>query len=120
MCTGKNTRHKTICEYLYAYTDEPLQRAPTRKDPRDFRILDPACGSGHFLLYSFDLLLSRGYEEAWLSWRQEPPGVKRRVELLRDDYPDLARPAPYRGASVYIDGEQNLWRIVTLIHGVRK
>ena len=37
-------------------------RAP--KDPRELRILDPACGSGHFLLYAFDLLLSI-YEEAW-------------------------------------------------------
>ena len=34
------------------------------KDPRDFRILDPACGSGHFLLYSFDLL-EQMYREAW-------------------------------------------------------
>jgi len=29
-------------------------RAP--KDPREIEILDPACGSGHFLLYCFDLL----------------------------------------------------------------
>jgi len=35
-----------------------------KKDPRDLRILDPACGSGHFLLYAFDLL-ERIYEEAW-------------------------------------------------------
>jgi len=35
-----------------------------KKDPRDLRILDPACGSGHFLLYAFELLLSI-YEEAW-------------------------------------------------------
>ncbi|HEY7420356.1 MAG TPA: DNA methyltransferase [Ktedonobacteraceae bacterium] len=34
------------------------------KDPRELRILDPACGSGHFLLYCFDLLLTI-YEEAW-------------------------------------------------------
>ena len=27
-----------------------------KKDPRDLKILDPACGSGHFLLYCFDLL----------------------------------------------------------------
>jgi 23S rRNA G2445 N2-methylase RlmL len=33
------------------------------KDPRDIKILDPACGSGHFLLYAFDLLLAM-YEEA--------------------------------------------------------
>ena len=35
-----------------------------KKDPRDLRILDPACGSGHFLLYAFDLLVTI-YEEAW-------------------------------------------------------
>ena len=34
------------------------------KDPRELRILDPACGSGHFLLYAFDLL-EQFYEEAW-------------------------------------------------------
>jgi len=36
-------------------------RAP--KDPRELRVLDPACGSGHFLLYCFDLLQTI-YEEA--------------------------------------------------------
>ena len=35
-----------------------------KKDPRELRILDPACGSGHFLLYCFDLLLTI-YEEAY-------------------------------------------------------
>ncbi len=35
-----------------------------KKDPREIRILDPACGSGHFLLYCFDLL-GRIYEESW-------------------------------------------------------
>src|SRR4051794_39854161 len=29
-----------------------------KKDPRELKILDPACGSGHFLLYCFDLLLT--------------------------------------------------------------
>jgi hypothetical protein len=36
------------------------------KDPREIRVLDPACGSGHFLLYCFTLLLAI-YEEAWES-----------------------------------------------------
>jgi hypothetical protein len=36
----------------------------TRKDPREVRVLDPACGSGHFLLYCFDLLLVI-YREAY-------------------------------------------------------
>ena len=35
-----------------------------KKDPRDIKVLDPACGSGHFLLYAFDLLETI-YEEAW-------------------------------------------------------
>ncbi|MGE0681306.1 MAG: BREX-1 system adenine-specific DNA-methyltransferase PglX [Candidatus Binatia bacterium] len=57
-----------------------------KKDPRDLKILDPACGSGHFLLYAFDLLLTI-YEEAWedeTSPRSQVTGCK-----LRDDYPDL-------------------------------
>src|SRR4051794_550224 len=35
-----------------------------QEDPRELKILDPACGSGHFLLYCFDLLVEI-YEEAW-------------------------------------------------------
>lgn len=34
------------------------------KDPREIRLLDPACGSMHFGLYAFDLF-ERIYEEAW-------------------------------------------------------
>jgi hypothetical protein len=34
------------------------------KDPRDIRMLDPACGSMHFGLYCFDLF-ERIYDEAW-------------------------------------------------------
>ena len=45
--------------------DQPVY-VPHRhpKDPRDLKVLDPACGSGHFLLYCFDLLTAI-YEEAW-------------------------------------------------------
>ena len=35
-----------------------------KKDPREIRVLDPACGSGHFLLYCFDLLQVI-YEDAY-------------------------------------------------------
>lgn len=52
----------TRCEYLVDLEDE--RPARTSKDPRDFRILDPACGSGHFLLYAFELL-EHMYREAW-------------------------------------------------------
>src|SRR5208283_3321742 len=50
-------------------TDEILKQPvyiPRRpkKDPRAIKILDPDCGSGHFLLYCFGLLLVI-YEEAY-------------------------------------------------------
>ena len=49
------------------------------EDPRDLRILDPACGSGHFLHYCFELL-EVVYREAY-----DGHPVGRR---LRIDYPD--------------------------------
>src|SRR5947209_3091622 len=52
-----------------------------KKDPRELRILDPACGSGHFLLYCFDLLETI-YEEAY-----EDPGLGLN---LQKDYATLA------------------------------
>jgi len=53
------------------------------KDPRRLRILDPACGSGHFLLYCFDLLAVI-YEEAWERDLRDPA-----MDGLRVDYPTL-------------------------------
>jgi hypothetical protein len=84
---GEQTRLTKFCEYLVQTSDDPGHSRP-RKDPRDLRILDPACGSGHFLLYSFDLLLTI-YEEAWSA-----EGARPRSEAtghpLQDDYPDVA------------------------------
>ena len=40
-----------------------IQHRPL-KDPRDIKMLDPACGSMHFGLYAFDLF-ERIYSEAW-------------------------------------------------------
>jgi hypothetical protein len=51
-----------------------------KKDPREIKILDPACGSGHFLLYCFDLLLTI-YEEAYADPNLGP--------ALKKDYPTL-------------------------------
>jgi 23S rRNA G2445 N2-methylase RlmL len=58
-----------------------------KKDPRDIKILDPACGSGHFLLYTFDLLLTI-YEEGW----EDVDGPKSEVtgKTLRADFASLA------------------------------
>ncbi len=66
-----------------------------RKDPRDLRILDPACGSGHFLLYTFDLLLTI-YREAWDDESDETP-AQATGRSLREDYPtpdELHREVP--------------------------
>ena len=74
------------CKYMVCQPNENW--APrTRKDPRDLRILDPACGSGHFLLYAFDLLITI-YQEAWAD--PEPPKSKATGTTLTEDYPDLA------------------------------
>jgi hypothetical protein len=54
-----------------------------KKDPRDIKLLDPACGSGHFLLYSFDLFQTI-YVEAWRDELSPPSTGTGRT--LRDDY----------------------------------
>jgi hypothetical protein len=71
-------------------------RLPHRpqKDPRDIRILDPACGSGHFLLYCFVLLLTI-YEEAWSDAKS--PASEATGTTLRQDFAtleDLRRALP--------------------------
>jgi hypothetical protein len=106
-----NTRLKDACRYLVRRpneiflaageappawsadgrdrTQEELLREPVsipfreKKDPRDLRILDPACGSGHFLLYAYDLLEAI-YVEAWEDEHGPPSGPT--GETLRDDY----------------------------------
>lgn len=80
------TEFREECAYLAARQDEVSggggKRTP--KDPRDLRVLDPACGSGHFLLYCFDLLMTI-YEEAWeaseFAWSASG-------QTLREDYPE--------------------------------
>jgi hypothetical protein len=75
-------------------SQEQLLRAVTailprsKKDPREIKILDPACGSGHFLLYCFALLLVM-YEEAY-----DDPDLG---PALQADYPtkdELRRDVP--------------------------
>ena len=56
-----------------------------KKDPRDLKVLDPACGSGHFLLYAFDLFL-KIYEEGWNDEAAPPSAAT--GNTLRADYPD--------------------------------
>lgn len=56
-----------------------------RKDPRDIRVLDPACGSGHFLLYAFDVLATI-YEEAWAQHTTIP--WQHTGRTIRQDFPE--------------------------------
>src|SRR5690606_14856986 len=81
--TNGDTSLTDRCEYFVGLADERAPRAI--KDPRDFKILDPACGSGHFLLYCFDLL-DVVYREAWERGlgEQEATG-----QALSDTYPTL-------------------------------
>lgn len=51
------TQEELLQQTVYV-EDRPL------KDPRDIRMLDPACGSMHFGLYAFDLF-EQIYQEAW-------------------------------------------------------
>jgi len=71
------TRLVEQCRYLIRRDGQGREKC----DPRALRILDPACGSGHFLLYCFDLLQTI-YAEAY-----EDPDLG---PALRADYPDPA------------------------------
>jgi Eco57I restriction-modification methylase len=78
--TQGRTRLGEQCRYLVRQPDEvSIPRRPL-KDPRNIRALDPACGSGHFLLYSFDLFQTI-YEEAYNDEELGP--------TLQSDYPDF-------------------------------
>lgn len=82
---GTNTALAEKCEYMVRKPGEEF--APrAKKDPRDLRVLDPACGSGHFLLYAFDLLLTI-YEEAHAD--PESPKSEATSKTLAEDYPSL-------------------------------
>lgn len=87
----ERTRGKTAlryeCRYLALRAGEHVDVAETGNaatvvappaqaengDPRDIRVFDPACGSGHFLLYAFNLLETI-YLEAWARKRDRSPG----------------------------------------------
>lgn len=53
------------------------------KDPREILMLDPACGSMHFGLYSFDLF-EQIYLEAWDNHSELMPDL--RDKYMRDDF----------------------------------
>ena len=56
----------------YLAPDEELHEIPQQvKSPEEITVCDPACGSGHILVYAFDLLALM-YEEAGYSHRDIP------------------------------------------------
>jgi hypothetical protein len=82
---GGQTALVDRCEYMVRRPDETFAPRP-KKDPRDIRVLDPACGSGHFLLYAFDLLIAI-YEEA----HSDPGSPKSEAtgRTLAAEYPSI-------------------------------
>jgi hypothetical protein len=82
---GGETALAEGCRYL-AKEERDKEQGPKaerrrpKKDPRRIKVLDPACGSGHFLLYCFDLLQTI-YEEAYTDPDLGP--------TLQQDFPDL-------------------------------
>ncbi len=56
-----------FCTYLVPSEDEG--KSPEFSEPSEIRVIDPACGSGHFLLYAFDVLER--------IWRTERPNLDR-------------------------------------------
>jgi hypothetical protein len=80
------TRLTKRCKYLVRRPEEAtISTWRDMQDPRDIRVLDPACGSGHFLLYAFDLLVVM-YEEGWAD--PKAPASSLTGGTLREDYPD--------------------------------
>lgn len=67
-----NTQLVERCTYMIV---RPGEQVPPRlkRSPTEIRVLDPACGSGHFLLYAFDVLAAIYEEEGYP--RAEIPGL---------------------------------------------
>jgi len=72
-----NALHQATCRRWDLETEYIVHRR--KKDPREISALDPACGSGHFLLYCFDVFATM-YEEAY-----DDPDLG---QALQRDYPD--------------------------------
>lgn len=85
MCAG-DTKLAERCRYLVIQPDEAIA-ARERKDPRELQLIDPAAGSGHFLLYCFDLLLAI-YEDSWAR-QDDAPVCSLTKRPLHADYPTL-------------------------------
>ena len=61
--TGGHTTITELCQYMIHRPNEVLPQRPI-KDPTEMSMLDPACGSMHFGLYTFDVMEAI-YMDAW-------------------------------------------------------
>jgi hypothetical protein len=79
--SSPETAETTLSDSAERQTQEELLRQPVHiphralKDPREIRLLDPACGSMHFGLYAFELFWSI-YDEAWEIARSSDAGAR--------------------------------------------
>ncbi len=85
LAPGETASETPVADNL---SQEELLRQPVHiphrplKDPREIRLLDPACGSMHFGLYAFDLFEAI-YAEAWdLAERSKAEGGANTPEFL--------------------------------------
>ena len=62
-----------LCTYLIP--DEEAGEAPEFDHPSELQVIDPACGSGHFLLYAFDILERIWWAETDLDRAEIPAKV---------------------------------------------
>ncbi|QQR88196.1 MAG: N-6 DNA methylase [Flavobacteriales bacterium] len=71
-----------IVDYIVSQTVGELVKGRTPKEVAELKVLDPACGSGSFLLGAYQFLLD--WHKAW--YREHAPlKGKKRDELLRPD-----------------------------------
>jgi SAM-dependent methyltransferase len=66
---------QNLCTYLIP--DEGDQDAPSFDHPSELRVIDPACGSGHFLLYAYDILERIWWAETDLDRSEIPEKILR-------------------------------------------
>ena len=77
-----DTKLADVCEFLVS-EERDILLPREAKDPRALRVIDPACGSGHFLLYLFTLLIII-YQEAWDD--PKSPAFEETGKTLREEF----------------------------------
>ena len=64
-----------LCTYMVSDGDASTTTNTSFEHPSEIQVIDPACGSGHFLLYCFDIL-----ERIW--WNECPEEDKEKIPEL--------------------------------------